>query len=131
MSKTTEHIIKNNIDVRGYDGKDDEYFTGPVRLKIAYLPGLQSEAGGPNVEWLKSLGHVVLTTELDYTAGKIGETELLLEMFEPDVIIGNSYAAWDLGSKLHVPTLLFNDIKNSRLTFKDMISSVSNLLNDR
>ena len=27
MSKTTEHIIKNNIDVRGYDGKDDEYFT--------------------------------------------------------------------------------------------------------
>ena len=81
MSKTTEHIIKNDIDVSGYDGVDDDYFTGPRRLKIAYLHGLESKAGGPKVEWLKSLGHVVLAPSMDYDSDKtFGETELLLEM---------------------------------------------------
>ena len=112
MSKTTEHIIKNDIDVSGYDGVDDDYFTGPRRLKIAYLHGLESKAGGPKVEWLKSLGHVVLAPNMDYDSDKtFGETELLLEMFEPDVIIGSSYGgrfAYYLGKKVGAPVILLN-----------------------
>ena len=112
MSKTTEHIIKNDIDVSGYDGVDDDYFTGPRRLKIAYLHGLESKAGGPKVEWLKSLGHVVLAPNMDYDSDKtFGETELLLEMFEPDVIIGSSYGgrfAFYLGKKVGAPVILLN-----------------------
>tara|TARA_R110001583_G_scaffold30087_1_gene104322 strand:+ start:161 stop:550 length:390 start_codon:yes stop_codon:yes gene_type:complete len=129
MSKTTEHIIKNNIDVNGYDGKDDEYFTGPTRLKIAYLQGYKGEEDP--TEWLKSKGHVVLSTTIHTSVTSHGETELLLEMFEPDIIIGNSYSAWDMGSKLNVPTLLFKHIKEGKDIFKDIISLVSKLSNDK
>ena len=128
MSKTTEHIIKNKIDVNSYDGIDDEYFTGPVRLKIAYLHGLESKQGGPKVEWLKSLGHVVFAPPLRYSEDfMFKNTEFLIEMFEADVIIGSSMGgryAYYMGKLLNIPVMLLNPALGQDDTLFDAYSEI-------
>lgn len=87
-------------------------------MKIAYLHGLESEPGGPKVEYLESQGHMVFAPAMIYKDIDCFKSTLneLIE-FQPDVIIGSSmggYFAYELAVRLGCPALLFNPALHSR-----------------
>ena len=82
--------------------------------KIVYLHGLESEAGGPKVSFLASVGSVNAPV-MDYETLNLQEFILTLGM--PDLIVGSSmggYIADIIGSQLGVDVLLFNPALHSR-----------------
>jgi hypothetical protein len=91
-------------------------------MHILYLHGLESPAGGEKVEYLRMLGHMVESPEIDYTDEKtFNQLRTFIqfaEMEEPvDLIIGSSmggYFAYELGKYYGIPVLLFNPALHSR-----------------
>lgn len=87
-------------------------------MKIAYLHGLESEPGGPKVEYLASQGYLVHSPSMDYKSIDCFQSTLnALTAFQPDLIIGSSmggYFAFELAARLGCPALLFNPALHSR-----------------
>jgi len=87
-------------------------------MNVWYLHGLESEAGGPKVDFLKSVADRVFAPEMKYT-----NTFMFAALYnkaltdKPDLIIGSSmggYFADALGSHFDVEVLLFNPALHSR-----------------
>ena len=87
-------------------------------MKIAYLHGLESNPGGPKVEYLKSQGHMVFAPPMIYKDTDCFQSTLNeLLSFKPDIIIGSSmggYFAFEIATRLGCPALLFNPALHSR-----------------
>lgn len=86
--------------------------------KVWYLHGLESNQGGPKVDFLNSVAEEVFAPSMDYT-----DQRLFLELLEkakldrPDLIIGSSmggYFADALGSHLDTEVLIFNPALHNR-----------------
>ena len=86
-------------------------------LKILYLHGLESNQGGPKVDFL-SENHMVMAPKLDYKHPDcFHEVGMLVRNNHFDLIIGSSmggYLAFLLGETFEIPTLLFNPALHSR-----------------
>ena len=88
-------------------------------MKVWYLHGLESAAGGPKVDFLNEVADEVYAPEMDY------ENPFMFAALynkgledKPDLIIGSSmggYFADALGSHLDVEVLLFNPALHSRI----------------
>lgn len=87
-------------------------------MKIAYLHGLESDPGGPKVEYLESQGHTVYAPAMIYKDTDCFRATLnALSVFEPDLIIGSSmggYFAFEIATRLGCAALLFNPALHSR-----------------
>ena len=85
--------------------------------RIVYLHGLESEQGGPKVDYLLQYHHV-LAPHMDYTDPDCFiNTITQIEVFRPHLIIGSSmggYFAMAISSYVDVPVLLFNPALHSR-----------------
>jgi|TARA_R110001592_G_scaffold163321_4_gene397197 hypothetical protein len=86
-------------------------------MKILYLHGLESEQGGPKVDFLCK-EHYTLAPDMDYRDPTLYERTLdLITRFQPDTIIGSSMGGWfayNLGIEVGVPVLLLNPALHSR-----------------
>lgn len=85
--------------------------------KVLYLHGLESQQGGPKVDFLAN-EFIVHAPKMDYE-----DTDLNIKMFfvmqdfKPDLIIGSSmggYVADILAEKYGVPAILFNPALHNR-----------------
>ena len=88
-------------------------------MKVYYLHGLESEAGGPKVDFLNEVTEQVFAPAMDYTNHRLfGELyRKILKEGKPDLIIGSSmggYFADALGSHFDIEVLLFNPALHSR-----------------
>lgn len=87
-------------------------------MNVWYLHGLESEMGGPKVDFLLTVADKVFAPYMDYNAPEMFEGLLKLAKHDkPDLIIGSSmggYFADALGSHLGVEVLLFNPALHSR-----------------
>ena len=85
--------------------------------KILYLHGLESEQGGPKVDFLATKG-LVYAPKMDYENPLMFATlyrQILID--PPDIIVGSSmggYFADALGSHFNIKVLLFNPALHSR-----------------
>ena len=82
--------------------------------KIVNLHGLESKAGGPEVNFIATKG-MVYAPELNFNT--LDVEKLMGKIGKPDLIIGSSmggYVADILGSHLGVDVLLFNPALHSR-----------------
>ena len=85
--------------------------------KVLYLHGLESNQGGPKVDFLAN-EFIVHAPKMDYTDPDLN-TKMLFTMqdLKPDFIIGSSmggYVADILAEKYGVPAILFNPALHSR-----------------
>ena len=87
-------------------------------MNVWYLHGLESEVGGPKVDFLHSVADKVYAPKMDYNHPEMFSSLLKLAKYnKPDLIIGSSmggYFADALGSHLDVEVLLFNPALHSR-----------------
>ena len=87
-------------------------------MKVWYLHGLESAAGGPKVDFLNEVADEVYAPEMDYNIPNLFNLLLAVgKANKPDLIIGSSmggYFADALGSHLDVEVLLFNPALHSR-----------------
>ena len=87
-------------------------------MKVWYLHGLESAAGGPKVNFLNEVADEVYAPEMDYNIPNLFNLLLAVgKANKPDLIIGSSmggYFADALGSHLDVEVLLFNPALHSR-----------------
>jgi len=85
--------------------------------KVLYLHGLESNQGGPKVDFLANEFYVH-APDMDYTNPMIqNELEFIMRQFNPDLIIGSSmggYAADILAEKHGTPAILFNPALHNR-----------------
>lgn len=86
--------------------------------KVLFLHGLESEQGGPKVDFLSSVAHVHAPA-MDYKKKNWSIDKLidLVNECNPDLIIGSSmggYLADVLGSYTGIEVLLFNPALHSR-----------------
>ena len=82
--------------------------------KILYLHGLESEQGGPKVDYLSNNCYVHAPS-MNYKT--LDLHKFILSDYIPDLIIGSSmggYVADIIGSRLGVDVLLFNPALHSR-----------------
>lgn len=86
-------------------------------LKILYLHGLESEQGGPKVDFL-SQKHMVCAPKLDYKDPYcFQKIRKLISNNDFDLIIGSSmggYLGFTMGELFEIPTILFNPALHSR-----------------
>ena len=87
-------------------------------MNVWYLHGLESEAGGPKVDFLHEVADKVFAPYMNYNFHGMFEGLLKLAKYnKPDLIIGSSmggYFADALGSHLDTEVLLFNPALHSR-----------------
>tara|TARA_R110002049_G_scaffold119818_5_gene274168 strand:+ start:370 stop:840 length:471 start_codon:yes stop_codon:yes gene_type:complete len=87
-------------------------------MNVWYLHGLESEAGGPKVDFLFGVADKVFAPYINYNFHGMFEGLLKLAKYnKPDLIIGSSmggYFADALGSHLDTEVLLFNPALHSR-----------------
>ena len=87
-------------------------------MNVWYLHGLESEVGGPKVDFLFTVADRVFAPYMNYNAPEMFQGLLKLAKYnKPDLIIGSSmggYIADALGSHLDVEVLLFNPALHSR-----------------
>ena len=85
--------------------------------KVLYLHGLESDQGGPKVDYLADNCYVH-APEMDYTRKDIFPYLIqMMEDFDPDLIIGSSmggYAAYMLSGFYGTPIIAFNPALHSR-----------------
>ena len=85
--------------------------------KVLYLHGLESDQGGPKVDYLADNCYVH-APEMDYTRKDIFPHLIqMMEDFDPDLIIGSSmggYAAYMLSGFYGTPIIAFNPALHSR-----------------
>jgi uncharacterized protein len=83
-------------------------------MTILYLHGLMSSPQTPKVDWLRELGHTVVSPLLDYknqSASIFTDLQTACKQHTFDLIIGSSmggYLGYHLGNYYDIPTLLFN-----------------------
>ena len=91
--------------------------------KVLYLHGLESNQGGPKVDFLAN-EFCVHAPAMDYENPLVqNELEYIMRRFNPDFIIGSSmggYAADVLAEKYGKPAILFNPALHNR-TFEPAI----------
>ena len=78
-------------------------------MKILYLHGYKAKPNYERIDYLKSLGHVVMAPHIDYDE----EPEVLLELLELnyDMVVGSSlgaYMAFYISDYKSVPCVCFN-----------------------
>lgn len=88
-------------------------------MKVWYLHGLESKAGGPKVDFLKEVADEVYAPAMDYTNHRLfGELyRKIIKEGKPDLIIGSSmggYFADAIASHFDIEVLLFNPALHSR-----------------
>jgi|TARA_R110000796_G_scaffold176105_1_gene293012 hypothetical protein len=87
-------------------------------MTVWYFHGLESEAGGPKVNFLNSVAEEVYAPTLDYSNHKLfGKLYKKGLATPPDLIIGSSmggYLADALASHFGIEVLLFNPALHSR-----------------
>lgn len=88
-------------------------------MKIWYLHGLESDPGGPKVDFLNEVADEVFAPAMDYTNHKaFGELyRKVTKEGKPDFIIGSSmggYFADAIASHFGIEVLLFNPALHSR-----------------
>jgi hypothetical protein len=86
-------------------------------MKIAYLHGLESKAGGKKVEWLSQHADVYAPALNYKNSSTFNQVFNEIKKFNPDVIIGSSMGGWFsylIGSKLGIHTILFNPAVTGR-----------------
>lgn len=87
-------------------------------MNVWYLHGLESKAGGPKVDFLKSVADRVFAPEMNYNNPYMFAALYNKALTDkPDLIIGSSmggYFADALGSHFDVEVLLFNPALHSR-----------------
>ena len=88
-------------------------------MKVWYLHGLESEAGGPKVDFLNEVTEEVFAPAMDYNNHRLfGELfRKIVKEGKPDLIVGSSmggYFADALGSHFDIEVLLFNPALHSR-----------------
>ena len=87
--------------------------------KVLYLHGLESNQGGPKVDFLAN-EFIVHAPKMDYTDPDLNIKMLFtMQDLKPDFIIGSSmggYVADILAEKYGVPAILFNPALHSRST---------------
>ena len=92
--------------------------------KVLYLHGLESNQGGPKVDFLAK-EFCVHAPEMDYKNPMVqNELEFIMRQFNPDLIIGSSmggYAADILAEKYGKPAILFNPALHNR-TFEPALN---------
>jgi predicted esterase YcpF (UPF0227 family) len=85
--------------------------------KVLYLHGLESNQGGPKVDFLAN-EFCVHAPAMDYTNPMVqNELEFIMRQFNPDLIVGSSmggYAADVLATKYGKPAILFNPALHNR-----------------
>ena len=85
--------------------------------KVLYLHGLESNQGGPKVDFLTN-EFCVHAPAMDYTDPYLAvKVAHIMENFQPDLIIGSSmggYVADILAEKYGVPAILFNPALHNR-----------------
>ena len=85
--------------------------------KVLYLHGLESNQGGPKVDFLTN-EFCVHAPAMDYTDPYLAvKVAHIMENFQPDLIIGSSmggYVADILAEKYGVPSILFNPALHNR-----------------
>ena len=85
--------------------------------KVLYLHGLESNQGGPKVDFLAN-EFCVHAPAMDYENPMVqNELEFIMRQFNPDLIIGSSmggYAADVLATKYGKPAILFNPALHNR-----------------
>jgi len=88
-------------------------------MNVWYLHGLESEQGGPKVDFLLKKATRVYAPKMDYNHSEMFSSLLKLAKYnKPDLIIGSSmggYFADALGSHLDVEVILFNPALHSRV----------------
>ncbi len=94
-------------------------------MKVWYFHGLESEAGGPKVDFLKEVATEVYAPEMDYTRHKLfGELfRKITKEGAPDLIIGSSmggFFADALASHFGIDTILLNPALHSRTIIKKL-----------
>lgn len=94
-------------------------------MKIWYLHGLESDPGGPKVNFLNEVADEVFAPAMDYKNHKaFGELyRKITKEGEPDLIIGSSmggYFADALASHFGINTLLLNPALHSREFIKNL-----------
>ena len=93
--------------------------------KVLYLHGLESNQGGPKVDFLAN-EFIVHAPKMDYTDPDLNIKMLfIMQDLKPDFIIGNSmggYVADILAQKYGVPAILFNPALHNR-SFDPKISN--------
>jgi len=85
--------------------------------KVLYLHGLESNQGGPKVDFLTK-EFCVYAPEMDYKDPMLQNwVDFVMRQFQPDLIIGSSmggYVADTLAQKYGVPAILFNPALHNR-----------------
>jgi len=88
-----------------------------MKKKVLYLHGLESDQGGPKVDYLADNCYVH-APKMDYTRKDIFPYLIqIMEDFEPDLIIGSSmggYTAHMLSGFYNTPTITFNPALHSK-----------------
>jgi predicted esterase YcpF (UPF0227 family) len=83
-------------------------------MKIAYIHGLESKIRqeDPKIQFLNQNFSEVYTPQIDYRESKVfNNIYNHIQQMKPDLIIGSSmggYFSYVIGSKLQIPTILFN-----------------------
>lgn len=83
-------------------------------MKIAYIHGLESKIrqDDPKIQFLNQNFSEVYTPQIDYRESKVfNNIYNHIQQMKPDLIIGSSmggYFSYVIGSKLQIPTILFN-----------------------
>ena len=94
--------------------------------KVLYLHGLESNQGGPKVDFLAK-EFCVYAPEMDYKDPDLNiKMFFIMHDFQPDFIIGSSmggYVADTLAQKYGVPAILFNPALHNR-SFDPAIESL-------
>jgi len=84
---------------------------------VLYLHGLESNQGGPKVEFLAS-ECAVYAPKIDYKAEDLhGKIHNIILNFKPDLIIGSSmggYVAHEFAKAFNLPAILLNPALHSR-----------------
>ena len=87
-------------------------------MKLIYLHGLESKAGGIKVDWLRKQGHEVYAPEMDYHNPMMFQNIWTwIKQNQPDYIIGSSmggYFAYLMGTRSNIPCILLNPALHSR-----------------
>lgn len=100
-------------------------------MNVWYFHGLESEPGGPKVDFLKEVADEVFAPAMDYKNHKLfGELfRKVVKEGKPDLIIGSSmggYFADALGSHFDIEVLLFNPALHSRSIERNLPYGESN-----
>lgn len=87
-------------------------------MRIAYLHGLESKAGGPKNLFLRKHFNKIYDPDIDYRNPDVWDNIYNdLIRFKPNYIVGSSMGGWfayNLGKKMGIPTLLFNPALQGR-----------------